>query len=162
MTFREIFRFEVSCQLRRASTWLYVAVLFALSVYPTLELSATYARSDGSAAHSPFIVAVMGLLWSTMGLFVASAMTGEAAARDAQTRMDALVYTAPVGKAAYLGGRFLAAFGVYAAVLLAVPIGLALGGLMLSRTHSVRRSMRPRTSAPTRSCSCQTRSSQRR
>ena len=134
MTFREIFRFEVSCQLRRASTWLYVAVLFALSVYPTLELSATYARSDGSAAHSPFIVAVMGLLWSTMGLLVASAMTGEAAARDAQTRMDALVYAAPVHKAAYLGGRFLAVFGVYAAVLLAVPIGLALGGLMLSRT----------------------------
>ena len=134
MTFREIFRFEVRCQLRRASTWLYVAVLFALSVYPTLELSATYARSDGTLAHSPFIVAVMGLLWSAVGLLVASAVAGEAAARDAQTRMDALVYTAPVGKAAYLGGRFLAAFGVYAAILLAVPIGLALGGLLLSRT----------------------------
>ena len=80
-------------------------------MYPTLELSATYARSDGSSAHSPFIVAVMGLLWSTMGLLVASAVAGEAAARDAQTRMDALVYTSPVGKAAYLGGRFLAAFG---------------------------------------------------
>ena len=134
MTFLEIFRFEVSCQLRRVSTWLYFAVLLALSVYPTLELSATYARSDGSSAHSPFSVAVMGLLWSTIGLLVASGVAGEAAARDAQTRMDSLVYTAPVGKAAYLCGRFLAAFGVYATVLLAVPLGLALGGMLLSRT----------------------------
>lgn len=134
MTFFEVFRFEVSCQLRRASTWLYAAVLLALSVYPTLELSATYARIDGSSAHSPFIVAAMGLLWSTIGLLAGSAVVGEAAARDAQTRMDPLVYTSPVGKAAYLGGRFLAAFGVYSAVLLAVPIGLALGGLLLSRT----------------------------
>lgn len=132
--FREIFRFEVRCQLGRTSTWLSASVLFALSVYPTIELSATYAQSDGSSAHSPFIVAVMGLLWSTIGLLVASAVAGEAAARDAQTRMDALVYTSPVGKAAYLGGRFLAAFAVYAAVLLAVPIGLALGGLLLGRT----------------------------
>jgi ABC-2 type transport system permease protein len=134
VTFLEIFRFEVRYQARRASTWLYVAVLLALSVYPTLELSATYARNDGSAAHSPFIVAVMGLLWGTFGLFMASAVTGEAAARDAQTRMDSLVYTAPVGKTAYFGGRFLAAFGVSAAILLAAPIGLALGGLLLSRT----------------------------
>ena len=134
MRFREIFAFEVSCQLRRPSTWLYFAVLLALSVYPTLELSATYARSDGSFAHSPFIVAVMGLLWSTIGLLVASAVAGEAAARDAQARMDSLLYTSPIGKAPYLGGRFLAAFAVYAVVLLAVPIGLALGGLLISRT----------------------------
>jgi hypothetical protein len=134
VTFREIFRFELSYQLRRASTWCYVAVLLTLSVYPTLELSVTYAQSDGSSAHSPFVVAAMGLLWSTVGLLVAGAVAGEAAARDAQTRMDALVYTTPAGKTAYLGGRFLAAFGVYAAILLAVPIGLALGGLVISRT----------------------------
>jgi hypothetical protein len=35
---------------------------------------------------------------------------GAAAARDVQTRMHPLTYTAPVSKADYLEGRFLAAF----------------------------------------------------
>ena len=44
--------------------------------------------------------------------------------------MDPLFYTTPVGKAAYLGGRFLAAFVLYAVILLAVPLGLLLAAVV--------------------------------
>ena len=67
----------------------------------------------------------MSLLGSMIGLLIAAALAGDAAARDAQTRMDPLLYTAPVSKSRYLGGRFLAAFVLYAVILLAVPLGLA-------------------------------------
>lgn len=55
---------------------------------------------------------------------MAPAVAGSAAARDVQTRMHPLVYTAPISKADYLGGRFLAAFVLNALILLAVPLGM--------------------------------------
>ncbi len=61
-------------------------------------------------------------------LLEAEPLAAVAAARDVETRMHPLLYTSPVGKAAYLGGRFLAAF--------------TLGALMIGRhpdRHSGRR-----------------------
>ena len=63
-----------------------------------------------------------GLIW----LLLAAAVAGDAAARDVETRMHPLTYTAPVSKAEYLGGRFLAAFVLNALMLLAVPAGILL------------------------------------
>ncbi len=59
-------------------------------------------------------------------VLVTAALAGDAATRDVQVRMEPLVYTTPVGKGAYLGGRLLAAFALNALVLLAVPAGLLL------------------------------------
>src|SRR5690606_25308136 len=42
------------------------------------------------------------------------------------TGMAPLTYTAPVGRAEYLGGRFLAALVLNASILLAVPAGILL------------------------------------
>ena len=55
---------------------------------------------------------------------MAPAVAGGAAARDVQTRMHPLIYTTPISKADYLGGRFLAAFVLNALILLAVPLGM--------------------------------------
>ena len=55
-----------------------------------------------SSSTSPFVIAVMTVLGSLMGLLMAGAVAGDAAARDVQTRMDPLIYTAPVSKAEYL------------------------------------------------------------
>jgi ABC-2 type transport system permease protein len=130
MTFWEIFRFEIGYQSRRVSTWLYFAVLLTLTFYVTSELSSDFARSDGSFSNGPFIIAVMALLCSTIGLLTATALAGDAAARDAQTRIDTLVYTTAVRKIAYLGGRFLAAFSLYAMILFSVPLGLLLAAFV--------------------------------
>ena len=61
---------------------------------------------------------------------MAPAVAGSAAARDVQTRMHPLVYTAPIRKADYLGGRFLAAFVLNALILLAVPLGMLVDFLL--------------------------------
>jgi hypothetical protein len=57
-------------------------------------------------------------------MLMAPAVAGSAAARDVQMRMHPLVYTTPISKADYLGGRFLAAFVLNALLLLAVPLGM--------------------------------------
>ena len=57
---------------------------------------------------------------------MAAGVAGEIAARDVETGMHPLTYTAPVSKAEYLGGRFLAVFAINALILLAVPLGVML------------------------------------
>jgi ABC-2 type transport system permease protein len=118
--FREIFRFEFVYQARRVRTWLYFAVLFAVAY---LLVRTDPGAGDG-VVNSPYDIAqdtvLTGLLWAVM----APAVAGSAAARDVQTRMHPLIYAAPISKADYLGGRFLAAFVLNALILLAVPLGI--------------------------------------
>ena len=126
----EIFRFEIAYQSRRVSTWLYFAVLLTLTFYMARQIYVDNARREGYFFNAPFVVAVMTFLGTMMGLLIATQLAGDAAARDVQTRMVPLFYTTPVRKAEYLRGRFLAAFVIYAAILLAVPLGLILAAVV--------------------------------
>ncbi|HEY4084968.1 MAG TPA: hypothetical protein VGM43_03480 [Bryobacteraceae bacterium] len=119
MKFREIFRFEFVYQARRVRTWLYFAILFAAAY----QLQATASVGEVHV-NSPFEIAQVTILTSLLWVVMAPAVAGSAAARDAQTRMQPLIYTAPISKAEYLGGRFLAAFLLNALMLLAVQLGM--------------------------------------
>src|SRR5262245_32287595 len=122
----EIFRFEVGYQLRRPWTWVYFATLFALSLKIATDAYTENARDGGYSFNGPYVIASITVLGSMMALLVIASFAGDAGARDAQTRMHPLVYTLPVGKAAYLRGRFLAAFALSAMILAAVPLAALL------------------------------------
>ncbi|HEV2146238.1 MAG TPA: ABC transporter permease [Longimicrobiaceae bacterium] len=122
MKLREIFRFELTCQARRLSTWLPFA---ALAVVALLFVRGNFLYAD-FFINSPFVIASTTVFCSLFWLVVAAGVTGEVAARDVETGMHPLTYTAPVSKAKYLGGRFLAAFALHALILLAVPVGVML------------------------------------
>ncbi|HYR08583.1 MAG TPA: hypothetical protein VEQ60_12465 [Longimicrobium sp.] len=121
-----IFRFELAYQLRRLSTWLPFAAL-AVVAYLFIRQNVV---SDQLYAdfylNSPFIIAVVTVFCTLFWLLVAAGVAGEIAARDVETGMHPLTYTAPVSKAEYLGGRFLAVFAINALILLAVPLGVML------------------------------------
>jgi len=116
----EIFRFEFAYQAHRIRTWLYFAILFVVAFLLTKNFIED-ARNGGTLANSPsvitFVTAICNLLWVLM----ATAVAGNSAARDAQTRIHPLVYTTPISKVDYLGGRFLAALMLNALILLMVP-----------------------------------------
>ncbi len=126
----EIFRFEIRHQSRRASTWICAALLLVLTYYMTREIYIDNARNQGYLFNGPFVIATMAFLGSMVGLLIASSVTGDAAARDVQARIAPLLYTTPVTKAEHLGGRFLAAFSLFALVLVAVPLGLLLAAIV--------------------------------
>ena len=130
MKLPEIFRFEVAYQARRPWTWLFCVVLFALCLQIVMEAYTGGARDAGYAFNSPFVIASVTVLASAIGLLATAALAGDAAARDAQTRMLPLLYTTPVGKSAYLIGRFLAAFALNALVLVAVQLALLISVVM--------------------------------
>ena len=126
MKLREIFRFELVYQLRRVQTWLFFAVLVAIS-FASIEASfLADARNGAYMLNSPVVVAFGTVIGSVFWLLLAASVAGEAAARDVGTGMHPLTYTAPIRKADYLGGRFLGALVVNALILLAVPAGILL------------------------------------
>ncbi|HEX5715291.1 MAG TPA: M1 family aminopeptidase [Thermoanaerobaculia bacterium] len=126
----EIFRFEISYQSRRISTWLYFAVVLGFTYMMGTEEYVSNARDGGYFLNSPFVIASVATIGSMIGLLITASLAGDAGARDAQTRMHPLVYTTPVGKANYLRGRFLAAFILNLLILVAVPVGLVLAALV--------------------------------
>ena len=127
MKFWGIFRFEFGYQVRRAWPWLFFVVLLGVSFLVARDTSLADALYEDFFANSPFAVAKSTVVGSLVWLLVAAAVAGEAAARDVATGMHPLTYTAPVSRAEYLGGRFLAALVLNALILLAVQAGIVLG-----------------------------------
>jgi ABC-type transport system involved in multi-copper enzyme maturation permease subunit len=120
--FREIVRYELEHRLRSVSTWIYAAVLFGLAF---LMMSGGGTPSEGVDANAPTQLALISLILGIFGLVVSAALFSDAAVRDVASEMDPLLYTSPLSKAEYLGGRYVAALATNAVVLLGIPIGLA-------------------------------------
>ncbi|HEV2863898.1 MAG TPA: hypothetical protein VGX48_23080 [Pyrinomonadaceae bacterium] len=130
MKLRQTFRFEFAYQARRVSTWLYFVLLFVVSFFMARDVLVAEAVEGGYSLNAPFAVAQVTLVACILGLLPLAAFAGAAAARDVETRMHPLVYTAPVGKAAYLGGRFLAAFALGALLVSAIPAAMLAASLL--------------------------------
>ena len=143
MKLRETFRFEVAYQLRRVSTWFYFVLILALSFQMAREVFVAEAREGGYFLNAPFAVAQVTLVACMLSLLALAAVAGGAAARDVETRMHPLLYTTPVGKATYLGGRFLAAFTLGALIMTAIPAGLLAAALLPGEHADLYGSIRP-------------------
>ena len=122
-----ILRFELAYQARSFWPWLIVVVLLVLDFLMTRDGSLSEVLYVDFFINSPFAIATTTVFGSLVWLLVAGAVAGEAGARDVATGMHPLTYTAPVSKAEYLGGRFLAALVLNALILLAVQAGILLG-----------------------------------
>ena len=115
----EVFRFELTYQLRQRATWLYAVAVPALAFYMMKNFILT-AQENGIATNAPINIGNVVFLTTLFGLLVTAALAGDAATRDVQTRMAPLLYTAPLRERTHLAGRFLAAFVLNAALLLAL------------------------------------------
>ena len=125
MNFWELFRYEVSYQLRRSSTWIYC--LLFLGVAASLALSMTKnVRAGDYLMNAPIVVMFTTAGAGLICLLVTAAVAGDAATHDTDVKIDRLLYTLPISKLSYLGARFLAAFTVCALVLAFFQVGLFL------------------------------------
>jgi ABC-type transport system involved in multi-copper enzyme maturation permease subunit len=126
--FREVFRYELAYRVRSASTWLYAGFLFLIAFW-IVHVGAT-----GGAeikVNAPQRVAETAALFCGLfGLLVTAALVSDAAIRDRTVGMDSLLFTTRLRPPEYLGGRFLAALATNGILVLAIPIGLAVGSLM--------------------------------
>ncbi|HEX9986278.1 MAG TPA: ABC transporter permease [Thermoanaerobaculia bacterium] len=120
----EIFRYDFTSQLRRYMTGLYCVGLGVMTLLAASTFFDDVVR-DGILLNAPMVTTACLIVVSMIGLLVTAALAGEAATRDIDARMEPLLYTTPLAKATYLGGRFLSAFAVNALLLAIVPVTLA-------------------------------------
>jgi ABC-type transport system involved in multi-copper enzyme maturation permease subunit len=127
VTFVEIFRYEIRHRLRAPSSWVY-AVLLLFIAFAMIHVDA-----DGNSAthvNAPARLSLLAIMAGMIGLLVSAALFGDAAMRDHDAGMTPLIFTSPIRKIEYLGGRFLAALTINAVILLGVPIGHAVATRM--------------------------------
>lgn len=107
MIFREIFRFEIWYQLRRPSTWIFFLALTGLNFMVIGDLADSVRSVENQLFTAPIIIAQFSAYSGNIGLLLIAALAGDGAMRDINVRIDPLIYTTPISKPAYLGGRFL-------------------------------------------------------
>jgi ABC-type transport system involved in multi-copper enzyme maturation permease subunit len=79
---------------------------------------------EAGHVNAPERIAGLTVIIGMFGMLVTAALFGEAAVREVEVEMDALLFSSPVGKAEFLGGRFLGSLVVNALVILAIPLGI--------------------------------------
>jgi ABC-2 type transport system permease protein len=122
-----IARYEVRSELRLISTWVYFGLLFTLTFVMMAAMAGAWPDFDlGSRvqlANAPRPVANLIAVISILAVPITSALAGRAVHRDFETRIHPLFFTTPVGKRAYLGGRYLGTVITNLLVFLAIPLG---------------------------------------
>jgi ABC-type transport system involved in multi-copper enzyme maturation permease subunit len=126
--FREVFRFELAHTVRGPATWIYAALLFFFAVWILLA-----SFDNDILFNAPIRLTWLAQAAGMFGLLVTAGLFGSVAVRDVEAGMDPLLYTTPLTKTAYLGGRFLAALAVNAILLLAIPLGQLAATLLWRR-----------------------------
>lgn len=130
MKFWETFRYELAYQSRSVSVWFYFLLLLVLSFLMAAVIFIDEPLAGGYYLNAPYIVTKASLItFFLLGLLVLAQFAGKAAARDIETRMTPLLYSSPITRHVYLGGRFLAAFALGSMVIAAIPIGVFAAGL---------------------------------
>ena len=127
-----IARFEAAQRLRMLSTWVYFGVFLALSLLWTA--SAGGALRDISISFGgrvlidgPRQVALSTAMLGCLGVVVVAAVMGRALQQDFEHGMHHFFFSAPIGKPAYVAGRFLGAYATLAVIFASITLGGWLG-----------------------------------
>jgi hypothetical protein len=132
-----ILAFEFSQRLRRISTYVYFLVFFALGFLFVLMSGGAFPNATvdfGTGGRvlvtSPFALNLIIMYISFFGVVVSAALAGQATFQDVENNTTAFLYTAPITKFDYLGGRFLGALAVQVVIFTSVGLGAWAGTLM--------------------------------
>lgn len=124
--------FELHFHLTRPITWFYFVLFVAEGVlFMATGMEVVAGGGVGTVArNAPFAIAAALLTFTALNQVIVTGLVGTSVLRDYQYRTHELVFTTPITKRDYLGGRFLGAFAIMALVHVGLPVGLLLGTLV--------------------------------
>ena len=129
--FREIFGLELRQQLRSPLFWLVLVLLAAIAFGAAGSDSIQIGGGIGNIHRTaPYVVVTILAAFSILGLFLIPMFVAGAALRDFNCNTAELVFSTPMPRGAYLGGRFLAGFLISFLILVGVAVGFWFGSLM--------------------------------
>ncbi len=127
--FRHVAAFEWRYQLRSPVFWVGSLIFFLLAFFSVASENVQFGSLGNAHRNAPF-VAMQTLVWlGVFAIFITVAMVSNVVVRDDDTNFAPIIRSTAVGKASYLGGRFVGACAAAFAVLAMVPLGLWIGSM---------------------------------
>ena len=108
--FWEFFSFELKFRLKSMSTYVYFGLWFFLSFLCIAAEDFLNTGNDKILLNGPFSTSILYFLFSLFGMIVMAAIFGSSILRDFQRDTYQLIFTKPLTKFAYLGGRWAGSF----------------------------------------------------
>jgi ABC-2 type transport system permease protein len=128
--------FEFGQRLKRLSTWIYFTLFLAMGVLLFLAAAGAFQNVGGFGtggkvtANSPHTLAGLIGTISYFALLVTAALFGQAVHQDFGHGTYPLLFTAPLSKSSYLGGRLLGVLAVLVLIQGATGLGCFVGSLL--------------------------------
>lgn len=129
--FREIFGFELRQQLRGPLLWIFIALFFVAGIALTSSPAVQMSTPVGTVhVNAPLVIASLGGSFAFLcTLFVVVFVVG-GLLRDFEQNTAETIFSTPVTRSAYLGGRLTAGFTTSTAIVVAGLVGALLGTFM--------------------------------
>lgn len=125
--FWEFFTFELKFRAKSISTYVYFALWFALSFLCIAAEDFLSLGNDKVLLNGPLSTSVIYIIFSFFGCIVMAAIFGTSILRDFQRDTYQILFTKPITKFAYLGGRWLGSFITSVLVFTGLVFGEAAG-----------------------------------
>jgi len=127
----EVFRFEWRQQWRAPLFWIFALAFGALAFAVASTDAVVIGGASGNVLrNAPMVIVRLVSAFTVFGMLAGGVFVAGAALRDFDHNTAELVFATPVGRGAYLGGRLAAGYVAAVAIMLAVAVGVALGGAM--------------------------------
>jgi ABC-2 type transport system permease protein len=136
--FQEFFLFELKIRFKSISTYVYFAIWLVFSfLCVSSENFGGIASGNGKVlVNGPWANTINDVNASFFGIIIVAAIFGTSILRDFQRDTTQILFTKPISKFAYLGGRWLGSFVVTVFVFFAMIPGEMLGTLAPWADHT--------------------------
>jgi len=124
----EVIKFELKYRLQRPATYIYFVILLLLSFFMVVSPAVQAGGSGGKVMeNAPIVITNLMVALSWIGLLIASAIMGVPILRDFEHSTASMIFTTPLKKWQYLGGRYIGSFIILIIVTSGIVWGLMIG-----------------------------------
>src|SRR5664280_2466183 len=134
--FWEFFSFELKFRLKSISTYVYFGLWVFLSFLSIAAEDFLNVGNDKVLLNGPFSTTILQILLTLFGIIVIAAIFGTSILRDFQRDTYQIIFTKPITKFAYLGGRWAGSFVITVLCFSGLIFGEAAGTLAPWADHT--------------------------
>ena len=132
--FLEFFRFETRYWLRGWMLYIFIAVMTLIFASAAISDQVQVGQAVGNTyRNAPYVIQNFYAMASMIMVLLLTPFIDSAASRDFSNKSSELIFSKPITKAAFIHGRFLAAFLVSMLPILGVSLGVIIGGFWPTR-----------------------------
>lgn len=123
----QIFCFEIRFWLRSWMVWIFLLIVTGIAFGAT-GVNGVFSAFSNSHRNAPLVIETLYAYWGLLTLLMSMAFVNSAATRDFSFHMHEILFSTPIKKLPFLGGRFLGAALVSLIPMLGISLGVLLAG----------------------------------